>query len=266
MNHRLATGALHRVFPSVLSIVDPLLEPLAHETAALLYAGDDAVLSHRTAAALWGITTAPPFVAITIANRHVRSQPELHIHRVEALDIRDVRIHQGLPVTAPARTLIDLAGASDTATTERALNEARVQKLVTDDQIEAALDRCPLRSGVGTIRAIMNSEPNAGFTRQEAERRLRTIIRDARLPSPVYNVNVCGYEVDAFWTTARLVLEVDGFATHGHPAAFERDRRKDQDLVAAGYQVLRTTWRQITGEPLVLVARIAQALTRADRA
>ena len=100
--HRVEVGSLHRVLPSVLSVVDPVLEPWAAETAGLLYAGENAVLSHESAAAVWGLAATPSFVAITLIGRKVGSQEGLRQHRVTAVDVRDVRIHQGLPVTAPA--------------------------------------------------------------------------------------------------------------------------------------------------------------------
>jgi very-short-patch-repair endonuclease len=166
-------------------------------------------------------------------------------------------------VTAPARTLIDLAGVTDAVITERALNEARVRKLVSDAEIYAALDRCRGRTGTAMIRGLLQEEAETGFSRSEAERRLQSIIEQARLPRPHMNARVAGYEVDAVWPAARLVVEVDGYRFHGHPAAFERDRRKDQDLAAAGYQVIRVTWRQLNRQPLLVAARIAQALGRA---
>jgi hypothetical protein len=151
MNHRLATGALHRVFPSVL----------------------------------------PPFVAITVAGRQVRGQPDLRIHRVAALDIRDVRIHDGFPVTAPARTLIDVAGDAG-VDAAAALNEARVLRLVTDAAIRAALGRCPGRTGTATIRALLQQEAETGFSRSQAECRPHAIVEQARLPRPQTNVRVAG--------------------------------------------------------------------------
>jgi very-short-patch-repair endonuclease len=116
--------------------------------------------------------------------------------------------------------------------------------------------------GTATIRALLEPAAETGFSRSEAERRLGAIVEQARLPRPQTNVRVAGYEVDALWPAARLVVEVDGYRFHGHPAAFERDRRKDQDLTAAGYQVIRVTWRQICHQPLLVAARIAQALAR----
>jgi predicted transcriptional regulator of viral defense system len=138
--HRLEVGALHRVFPSVLSVVHPVLEPWAIETAALLYAGENAVLSHESAAAVWGLAPVPSFVAITLIDRKARAQPGLRLHQVTDLDIRDLTIHSGFPVTGPARTLIDCASRGSV---DQLLNEARVLKLATDEAIEAAMARCP---------------------------------------------------------------------------------------------------------------------------
>lgn len=119
--HRVQVGSLHRVLPSVLSVVHPLFESWAAETAALRYAGDDALMSHDSAAALWGLTRNPSFVAITLIGRKVERQPGLTQHRVRGLDIRDVRIRHGFPVTSPARTLIDCAASE--LPVDRLLNE-----------------------------------------------------------------------------------------------------------------------------------------------
>jgi hypothetical protein len=189
--HRLSFGSLHRVLPSALSVVDPVLEPLSAETAALLYAGDDSVLSHRSAAALWGFAAAAPFVAVTVAGRHVRHRSGLRIHRVRALDSRDVRIRNGFPVTAPSRTLIDVAGgARNHDDLERALNEARVLELVSDAELEQAMARCPRRSGVSRVRALMRAEQGPALTRSEAERRLRILVGSGQLPWPSFNVRL----------------------------------------------------------------------------
>jgi very-short-patch-repair endonuclease len=257
-NHRIAAGSLHRVLPSVLSVVDPLIEPLAAETAALLYGGDDTVLSHDSAAALWGLTTNPSFVAITVIGRHIRSRPGLHVHQVTGLDVRDVRIHQGFPVTAPARTLIDCARGDRI---DRMLNEARVLKLVRNSDLVAAMDRAPRRPGVKRLRELLEAEDDAGFTRLEAERRLKLLIAEAGIERPVFNAHVQGFEVDACWPRYKVVIEVDGYAAHGHQQAFQRDRAKGNQLVGGGYVVLRFTWHQLTRKPKVVLAEIVRALT-----
>jgi very-short-patch-repair endonuclease len=261
-NHRIAAGSLHRVLPSVVSVVHPLLEPWAAETAALLYVGDDAVLSHESAAAVWGLAEPPSFVAITQIGRTAAKQEGLRLHRVKALDIRDVLVHSGFPVTAPARTLIDCARGDRI---DRMLNEARVLRLVSDAALNAAMDRTPLRPGVKRLRERLRSEDDSGFTRQEAERRLKLLIREGGIETPVFNTHVEGFEVDAYWPRQQVVVEVDGYATHGHRAAFERDRQRDQKLIGAGYLVVRTTWRQLVQEPMAVAVVITRALTRRAR-
>jgi len=256
-NHRVAVGSLHHVLPSVLSLVHPVMEPLAAETAALLYAGDDTVISHDSAAALWGLTATPSFVAITVIGRHVRARPGLHVHQVADLDIRDARMHLGFPVTSPARTLIDCACDSNI---DRLLNEARALDLVTDADIYAAMDRCRGRKGTGPLRALLEAEKDMGFTRSKAERALRRLVAGAELERPIFNTRLMGVEVDAYWPRRNLVIEVDGYRAHGHWAAFQRDRAKANKLVGAGYIVLRFTWHQLTRKPLVVVAEIARAL------
>jgi very-short-patch-repair endonuclease len=261
VDRRLARGALHRVFRGVFALGHPALQPLAAETAALLYAGDDCVLSHETAAAIWGLRRIPEVVTMTMIGRHVREQSGLRIHCTLILDSRDVRLRHGFPVTAPARTLIDVAGREPTGVVERALNEARVLKLVTDPELHAAIERAPLRTGVGLLRKLLESERGPALTRSELERRLRTLVQQGQLPWPLFNAPLLGFVVDAVWPAAKLVLEVDGYQAHGHRAAFERDRLRDQRLVAHGYVVVRVTWRQLVEEPMAVLVRLAEALT-----
>ena len=247
---------MHR---TVFAVGNPVLQPLGAETAALLYAGDNAVLSHESAAAVWGLARTPSFVAITMIGRKARSRPGVRVHEVGALDIRDVIIHNGFPVTSPARTLIDCAGRGPV---DRLLNEARVLKLVSDAAITAAMARCPGRKGTGALRELLSDRYERGYSRSGAERRLRRLVKAAGFTPPAFNTYVRGFEVDAVWPAEKLVVEVDGYAAHGHQAAFERDRAKDQALVAAGYVVVRFTWNQLTRRPFMVVARIAGALAK----
>jgi very-short-patch-repair endonuclease len=105
----------------------------------------------------------------------------------------------------------------------------------------------------------LHHEP--ALTRSQAERGLLELIRAARLPRPETNVRVERHEVDFLWRAARLVAEVDGYAFHGTRGAFERDRRRDADLQAAGWRVLRITWRRLAEEPEAVVATLARAST-----
>ena len=143
---------------------------------------------------------------------------------------------------------------------EAALNEARVLNLVTDDQLEEAMARCPLRAGVSRLRALLAAEHGPALTRSEAERRLSRIVEQSELPWPQFNVWLHGHLVDALWLDCNLVVEVDGYGVHGHRNAFEADRRRDQQLAAEGFLVVRMTVRQLRDEPMAVVARLARAL------
>jgi hypothetical protein len=261
--HRIAVAALVVVHRGVYRIGHDAPAPFVAEMAAALYFRGDAVLSHRSAAAIWGLLpSAPGEVQLTIVGRDSRSRPGIRLSRAETLDRRDFRWRDGLPVTSPARTLIDLASCSDEAEFERALAQARVLRLVDDRHLHEAMARGPHRRGVAGLRSVLAAQRGPALTRSEAERRFLALIDAAQLPWPEVNVSLCGHEVDCLWPGATVVAEVDGHAFHGDRAAFERDRRRDQVLVAAGYDVIRVTWRQLTEEPLAVAVRLGQALAR----
>ena len=237
------------------------LAPYARETAALLAVGERTVISHSSAAVLWGFATAgdgDDDIHVTVIGRRPQRRPGVRLHYASSLDPRDLRRLHGLPLTAPARTLCDLA-ATGYPQLERAFGDAHAQRLVTSREIADLLERAGPRAGTRALRALL-SDNASGFTRSKAERILRGLLRSANLPLPRFNARVAGYEVDAFWPEHRLVIEVDGYAYHGHRAQFERDRRKDLALTAAGFRVIRVSWRQLTNEPFALVAVISAAL------
>jgi very-short-patch-repair endonuclease len=183
---------------------------------------------------------------------------------------RDPRLHDeelarvhGLPLTGPARTLLDLAASMRSWELERLIEEAHIQRLTTRAELLASLERARGRAGAPAFRAALARHDEPALTRSEAERRLLTLVRAARLPPPETNVRLGRYEVDFLWRQQRVVVEVDGFAFHSSQAAFERDRVRDADLQALGYRVLRITWRRLIAEPEAAVARIAALLARA---
>jgi very-short-patch-repair endonuclease len=243
------------------------LAPLARETAALLACGEPSLLSHRSAARIWSLLPGDPEdgIDITVVGRHCRPKETVRLHRATEIDSRDVRRRHCLPVTSPARTLIDLAAESSLRELEDAVAEARVKRLVRDGELEAAVKRAGRRRGATRMREFLRAEGGPAITRSRAERQFRRLLRDAQLPQPKLNVRVDGREVDCVWGQERVALEVDSWQFHGHRRAFERDRHKDMALSDAGYHVIRITWRQFTEEPLLLIAHIARALDRATR-
>lgn len=122
------------------------------------------------------------------------------------------------------------------------------------------IERAPTRRGSGVLRALLRSELESGYTRSAAERRIVKVVRQAGLARPLLNEPLLGHVADFLWPRQRLVVEVDGYGAHRHRAAFESDRKRDQQLVAAGYRVVRVTWRQLRDEPLAVIASLAQAL------
>ncbi len=261
IDRRARDGDLHRVHRGVYLAGHKVQAELAAEHAALLACGEHALISHRSAAYLWAmIDERPEDVEVTLVGRRCRRKLGVRIHHVAWIDPRDVRRKGGVPLTSPARTLVDFASGAASQETARAAAEARVNGLLRDTDLQCALERSRGRHGARAIRALLCREGESTLTRSEAERRLRRLIGDARLPLPGFNVRLDGYLVDAVWIAQRLIVEVDGFRFHGHRAAFERDRKRDATLVAVGYRVIRVTWRQITEEPLAVVATLAQAL------
>lgn len=254
---RIRSGRLVVVFPSVLALGGRPPDELARCYAALLQAGANSALGNGTSAALWEMVDRPPPVChVTVVARHVRDHPGLRAHRVRSLDARDVRMCGRLPVTAPARTLIDLAADAPAAVLEEALARARARRLVTDQDLHDALGRAPLRTGAARLRRLLTESVGEVLTFSRFERDLIRLLVAAGLPLPRFNVTLNGHRVDAVWDEQRIVLECDGWAFHADRVAFERDRRRDQDHLAAGYRTVRITWRQLHDEP----ARIAELL------
>jgi very-short-patch-repair endonuclease len=248
--HRVARGRLVRLHRGVYQ-VGPLAAPLGDEMAAALATGG--VLSHQTAAAIWGIRPHTGLIHITVTGEAPRPRPGLRIHRSHSLN---AAVQDGLPLTTPARTLQDLATVLPQHELDRATEQAQVLRLATRHEVAAQ----PGRRGSRALRAALREEPT--ITRSEAERRLLALIKAARLPPPETNVTVHGFEVDLLWRSERLIVEVDGFAFHSTRHAFERDRARDAALQTAGYRVIRFTWRQISDEPHAVVAQLAALLSR----
>lgn len=264
---RLKSGRLHRIHPGIYLVGHATPAPGARERAALLACGEGVVLSHRTAAALWRLvpkTAADGIVHVTVAGRQCGRPAGVSVHRTRLLTPRDIRRRDGLTLTSPARTLLDLASI-DTSDHEldRALNEARVLKLVRDRDLSDVLERAGRRRGTARLGALIRRNAGPGITRSEGERRFLALIRAAGLPEPERNARIHGFEVDFLWRPQKVVVEADSFAFHATPRAFERDRRRDRILGMAGVTVKRVTWWQIVEEPYATVATVAWTLARA---
>jgi very-short-patch-repair endonuclease len=263
---RLANGTLHRVFRGVYLVGHPVPAPRALQFAAVLACGAGAVVSHRSAASLWRLVTAAGReVDVTVVARDCRSRAGLRVHQVQDLAPADRGTSNGIPATAPARTLIDYSATTTYEEAERAIAEALALKLVTEPQLMAAVERGPHRAGVAIVRAILGQPGGPRRTKSGGERAMLRLVRAARLPVPLTNHPVEGFDADFFWPEVGLIVEVDGGDFHRPRPAFERDHRRDIVHTDAGHEVLRVSGRQLNQEPLYMAAVIARAYDRRSR-
>lgn len=261
IDRRLRGGALTRVHRGVYAIGPQVSTPLADETAALLALRSGSVLSHHSAAALWGLRPSPAIVHVLVPGSSAGPRLErVNVHRTRRLETRDMRIRYGLPVTSAARALLDIARTLSMRELERAYDQALVSGVATRRDVERELARGPAPPA---LRAMLERQIGPTLTRSEAEERFLALVRAARLPAPRVNARAHGYELDFYWPAARMVVEIDGYAFHSTHRAFEADHRKDADLRAAGLTVLRFTWRQLIEDATAVIVEVAQALVRA---
>jgi predicted transcriptional regulator of viral defense system len=263
---RLRRGRLHTVHRGVYAVGHAITSREGTFMAAVL-AGGDAVLSHRSAAALWGVIAAERQDVEISVPRALRPRPRLEIHQAR-LPADEVTTHRSIPVTTPARTLYDLASVLPPHRLERAATEAEIRRLTSPTSLEALVARYPRRAGNAAIRGLLATQAIGRYrTRRELEARFLAFLDEAGLPRPQINATVelpCRpREVDCLWEDRRLVAELDGFATHGTRSAFEEDRARDRALQAAGYRVVRITWRQLHAERATIAAQLRALLASA---
>jgi very-short-patch-repair endonuclease len=240
-----------------------LLLPGARELAAVLACQPHAYASHRSAAHLFDLLSLPPN-ATTVevsTTRDVRRRG-IRVHRVGKFGPGEIGDIDGIPVTSPARTILDLSGRLDENELEQLIAEAHAQRAIRKGELTALLSLHRHRRGIAPLRALLERHEEPKRTRSKAERRLLELIREHGLPEPQTNAMVAGHEVDLYWPEQRVIVEFDSFRFHSSRRAFEQDRRRDQTLAALGYTVLRITWLQLTREPEAVVSRIAAALAR----
>jgi very-short-patch-repair endonuclease len=249
---------MRRLYHAVFLIGPAPPSLMARARAAAMSCGPHAVISHRTAAELFGLLPERhDEVDVSVVARNPKSREGVRLHRVTAFGPGEVTKMRGIPVTSVARTIADLAATQPANEVEHAYQEALYRRIVAARHIAAILKREPRRRGAPFIRALLD---NPGMTRSERERALLRLLKQAQLPTPLTNVRLHGYRVDAYWPEHGLVLEFDGWQAHGHRSAFESDRKRDQVMLANGIRAMRVTDRHLVREPVALAARIAQAL------
>jgi len=253
IDRRLRMGRLHRLHPGVYAVGHRIISREGRWMAAILASGPSAVLSHRSAAALWGIRSVGSGAIEVTARSKSRSRANLQRHSA-VLPADEVTVTRRIPVTTVPRTLLDLAALMPVGAVERAMRESEVQRLYDRLSLADLLVRYPRRRGARAIReCLRRRRDSGGVTRSELENRFVVFLDRFGLPGPRLNAHVQirgrRYEIDCLWAHVPLALELDGFEAHGTPSAFESDRERDRLLQVAGYRTTRVTWRQLHDEP-----------------
>lgn len=235
--------------------------------AVVLACGEDAVLSHGSAAELLGLWQKQPvLIDVTSGRQAGRKIDGVRWHR-SPVGADEVDRHDRIPCTSVARTLVDMAGRVGDRSLRGLVEQAAVLRLLDVEDINRVLAGCR-RRGAPRLRAILEPWHDLGEDRPRLrsvlEAKLLSAVLGAGLPAPECNVTLKldGHrlEVDFLWAEQRLVVETDGAETHGTSVAFRRDRWRDQILTAAGYRTARVTWGQLRDESEAAVRRIARML------
>lgn len=255
---RVRTGKLRRVHRGVFYAGHGPITRLGRFMAAVLAAGPGAALSHRSAAVLWALLrSAPAQPEVTVPRNGGRGHDGITVHR-SPLTPSEITVHDGIPVTTVARTLIDLADVVSRRALERAFDQAEIKRLDC-----TGLRVLPNRRGAPLLAAVLNDhQPGTTMTRSELEEAMLVLCREAGLQPPEVNHHAEENEVDFIWRPQRLIVETDGWATHGTRRAFERDRARDADLVVAGWRVLRITHRRLQRQPRAVTGQLRRLLRR----
>jgi hypothetical protein len=230
--------------------------------AAVLACGEGSALSHRTAAALWGIRrSASPVIEVTVPSRGA-SRPGIVIHRSRHLPPEHITRVERIPATTVARTLVDLAAVLPRRDLDRAIEQAERLRIFDLTALKRVIDASQGRRGLSPLNAAVDAALAPEPTREELERLFLALCRAYGIPIPLINIWIEGFEVDACWQKERVIVELDGWEFHRTRAAFERDRRRDAKLQLAGYRVLRVSWRWLESDPDEVAATL-QALLQA---
>jgi hypothetical protein len=262
IKHRLRLERLIAVHAGVYAVGHRPTNPVARAAAAVLACGPGAVLSHGSAASLWGVDkrwTIPFEVSTKVDHRRAG----ITIHRVTTLVRGDIRTHLGVRVTSAARTILDIAPRLTDQALTRAVNDLRLAGHLSPAQLAAVLDRATTHAGTQRLRTVVHYSAPAP-TRSTFEDEFRSFAQRFGLPRPEINVRVAGREVDALFRAERVIVELDGYRYHGGRESFERDRERDAASLEQGYATVRITWKRL-GAGSAQEARRLERILRARR-
>lgn len=265
---RIRQGHLHPLFHATYAVGHGAVTRPGQLLAATLACEKGTALSHGSAAELLGLWNKQLAVIHVIPPHWSgRKITGIRWHRVRLPLPGEIEMRDGIPCTTVSRTIVDMAGESGWARLRGLVEQAAIMRQLDVDEVDLVLSR-GRRRGAPRLRAILapwrnTAEPRPRL-RSRLEARLLPLLIEEGLPSPQANVKLRlegqRMEIDLLWAKQKLAIETDGEETHGTSAAFQRDRRRDQILVAAGYRTARVTWTQVRDEPNAVINRIARML------
>jgi very-short-patch-repair endonuclease len=259
IEHRVSRGRLHLVARGVYAVGWPHLTRERRWMVAVLACGGGAMLSHRSAAGLWKIgTESGGVVDISVTRRCELRRPGLRVRSRPTLAAEDIMSRDGIPVTSPVQTLVDLATELGPLGVERAVNEADKHNLIDPETLRAALDDHAGQPGAPLLRSLLDKR-TFRLSDSDLEILFRPIAASANLSPPLSKQRVNGFEVDFFWPELGLVVETDGLRYHRTPSTQSRDARRDRAHVLAGMTPLRFAHYEIKYER----AQVRTSLSRA---
>ena len=269
VSHRAQAGRLHPLHRGVYAVGHADIGYRGRWLAAVLAHGDGAVLSHRSAAALWDVladTAERTEVTVpTAGGRAVRDR--VRVHRCPTLRPDEVTIRRRIPVTTPARTVLDLAATLTPRQLERLLDQVEMERVTDYRALGAIASAHPNHRGSRRLRATLATHlAGSTLTRSDLESRFLAICRAHGLPAPRVNVRIGEHTVDFLFPDRRLIVEIDSWTYHRTRARFDADRRRDATHLTAGYRTLRFTDRQLESESTRVAQTTSTALHRRDAA
>jgi very-short-patch-repair endonuclease len=266
VQQRVRAGRLHVLHRGVYAVGHAGVGVEGRRLAAVRACGSAALLSHRSAADAWGLRGSNSArIDVLVPVRGRRSPAGIRLHTTRHLHPDDIAEIDGIPITSVARTLVDFAAVARPDEVERAVHQAEVLRLLDVKKVSQALDRAYGREGTHHLKAAI-AQPSPGPTRSVLEERFLALCRRRHIRDPILNARVSirheTIEVDALWPRHRVIVELDGAATHHTRNAFETDRRRDAALAEGGYTVIRLTHHRLTHEPGAVAAQLRRILDR----
>jgi hypothetical protein len=245
---------LNTVHAGVYAVGHAQHTAIALAASAVLACGDQAVLSHDSAAALWGVRRWPSLPEVTAP--YERRRPGIRTHRTETLTSRDVRRHSNIRVTSPSRTILDIQTRLTDRQLIRAVNELRLHQHLRATELARLLNASP--------RVQRLIDPHQNPTRSGKEDDFVTFCHRHGLPTPTINTKLFGHERDAVFTAEKVIVEIDPWETHKSHQSFESDRERDAVAAEHGYLTIRLTAR-LTAHPTQEAARLHRILEHRRR-